>query len=54
MLIFIGVGIVAAIITQFIFYIAFAVGVAVKEREQSDKDVERVVAASVAEEYLIS
>ena len=50
MLLFIGAGIVGAIIIQIVFHIAFAIGVAIKECERGDKDVERIVAASVTED----
>ena len=50
MLIFVGIGVVAAIVIQFVFHLVFAIGVAVKEREQSDKEVEHIIAASVVED----
>lgn len=50
MLAFIGIGVVSLIIIQIIFHIVFAIGVAVKEQDQSDKDVERIISASMVED----
>ena len=49
-LVFIGIGVAATIVVQILFHIAFAVGTAVKEREQDDKTVERIIEASVIED----
>lgn len=50
MLVFIGIGVAGAIVIQIIFHIVYAIGIAVKERDQSDRDVERMIAASVVED----
>jgi len=50
MLVFIGIGVAAVIVIQVLFYIAFSVGVAAKERDQDDKTVERIIASTVAED----
>ena len=50
MLVFIGISVAAIIVIQILFHIAVTVGVAVKERAQDDKIVERIVASTVAED----
>ena len=50
MLVFIGISVLAVIIVQILFYIMFAVRVAVKEGEQDDKTVERLIASTVFED----
>ena len=50
MLIFIGIGIAAIIVVQILFHIAFAIGVSVKERAQTDENVERIIRASMVED----
>jgi hypothetical protein len=50
MLIFIGVGAVALIVIQILFHIAFAIGVAVKERESGDENIERRISSSMFED----
>ena len=52
MLIFIGISVVATIIIQILFHIAYSVGVAVKERAQGDKEVERIIASESAEDEM--
>ena len=52
MLVFIGIAIVANIIIQILFHIAYSVGVAVKERAQDDKKVERIIAAETDEDEM--
>ena len=51
MLIFIGACIVAGIIIQILFHIAFAIGVAVKERE-NDRNIGRIIASSTVEDEM--
>ena len=51
-LIFIGIGIVASIVIQILFHIAFSIGVAVKERDRDDKLVERSIQAAVVEDEM--
>lgn len=50
MLIFIGIGIVALIIIQIFFNIAFSIGIAVKEQNRSDEEVERIISSTMAED----
>jgi len=50
MLVFIGIGIAAVVIIQILSHIALTVGIAVKEREQDDKTVERIVASVLVED----
>lgn len=50
MLVFIGIGAVGLFIVQILFHIVYAIGIAVKEQEQSDKEVERLISASIVED----
>jgi hypothetical protein len=50
MLVFIGIGIAAIIVIQILFHIAFAIGVAIKEGESSEENVERVISSSMVED----
>ena len=50
MLVFIAIGVAATVVIQILFHIALAVGIAVKEREQDDKTVERMIASAVVED----
>ena len=50
MLIFIGAGIVAAIIIQILFHIVFAIGIAVKEKDCDDEKVERIIKSTMVED----
>ena len=50
MLIFIAVGVVALIFVQIIFHVIFSVGVAVKEQNLSDKEVERIISSEMVED----
>ena len=50
MLVFIGLAVAAVIVIQILFHIIFAVGVAVREHENDDKEVERIIEASVFED----
>ena len=52
MLIFIGICIVALIIVQILFQIGYSIGVAIKERECKDEDVERIVSSSMVEDEM--
>ena len=52
LLVFIGAAIAVVIGIQVLFHILFAVGVAVRERERTDGEVERIVAAEVHEDEL--
>jgi len=50
MLIFIAVGVVALIFVQIIFHVILSVGVAVKEQNLSDKEVERIISSEMVED----
>jgi hypothetical protein len=50
MLVFIGIGAAAVIAVQILFHIIYAIGVAVKERERNDTEVERIISSSMAED----
>jgi ABC-type multidrug transport system permease subunit len=50
MLAFIGIGVAAVIVTQILFHIAFAIGIAVRENERDDKEIERILSASTRED----
>ena len=50
MLVYIGACIAAGIVIQILFHIALAVGISIKEKEPSDKKVERIIKASMFED----
>jgi len=50
MLVFIGIGAAAVIVIQILFHIAFAIGIAGRERTRDDKTVDRIFSAEVAED----
>jgi hypothetical protein len=50
MLVFIGIGVGALIVIQILFHIAFAIGTAIKERENNDAKIERIIASSMVED----
>lgn len=50
MLIFMGIAIVATIIINIFFHIFYSIGIAVKEREKTDEEVERIIDATVMED----
>lgn len=50
MLTFIGIGIVATIIIQIIFHILLSIGIAIKERECDDKEIEKRIKAEMTED----
>ena len=53
MLVFIGIGVAAVIVIMILFHIAFAIGVAVKEKMQGhepDENVERIMKSSMIED----
>jgi len=53
MLIFIGIGVAVTIVIMILFHIAFAIGVAIKEKVQGnepDENVERIVKSSMVED----
>ena len=52
MLLFIGIGIVANIILQILFHIALSIGIAVKERENDEKVINRKIAAEMVEDEM--
>lgn len=52
MLVFIGSGIVALILMQIVFHIVYSIGIAVKSQECDEKNVERVLSCSMAEDEM--
>jgi hypothetical protein len=51
-LVFIGIGVAALIVIQILFHIVFSIGIAIKERKQDDKTVERIISSSVLEDEM--
>jgi hypothetical protein len=52
MLVFIGIGVVAAIILQIIFHIALSIGIAVKDRACDEKEIDKRIEATVIEDEM--
>jgi hypothetical protein len=52
MLVFIGIGVVAAIILQIIFHIALSIGIAVKDRACDEKEIGMRIEATVIEDEM--
>ena len=52
MLIFIGISIAASIVLQIAFHIFYSIGIAIKEREKDDKEVERIIESEMKEDEL--
>ncbi len=52
MLTFIGIGVVVMIVMQVIFHIAMSVAVAVRQRNLTDKEIEKAVEAAVVEDEM--
>ena len=50
MLVFIGISTGVMIVIQILFHIGLAIGIAVMEREQDDKRVERIIKSSMIED----
>ena len=50
MLVFIGIAIVASIVIQILFHILYSIGIAVKERDLDDKEVERIIESETVED----
>jgi hypothetical protein len=50
MLIFIGISIVVMIVIQILFHIVLAIGITIKEREEDDETVERIITSTVIED----
>ena len=50
MLIFIGTSVAVMIAIQILFHIGLAIGIAVKEKENDDKQVERIIESSMYED----
>ncbi len=51
-LVFIGIGVVASIVTQIVFHILFSIGVAIKEQSCDDKKVERMISSLMVEDEM--
>lgn len=52
MLVFIGIGIAANIVSQIFFHIGLSIGIAVKEREQNEKIINRRIKAEMVEDEM--
>ena len=52
MLVFIGIGIVVTIITMIVFHIALSIGIAVKERNCDEKEINKIIEASMVEDEM--
>lgn len=52
MMIFIGIGIVAMIVIQILFHIALSISVAVKEKCNDDKKIEKAIEATMVEDEM--
>lgn len=52
MLIFIGIGIIAAIIVQILFHIALSIGIAVKEKNCDEKKIENEITCNMVEDEM--
>jgi len=52
MLLFIGIGIVGMIITMILFHIAMSIGIAVKERNCDEKEINKTIEASMVEDEM--
>jgi hypothetical protein len=52
MLVFIGIGIAALILIQILFHIAFSIGIAVKDPEGEEKNIERIISSSMVEDEM--
>lgn len=52
MLTFIGIGVVVMIVMQIIFHIAMSIAVAVRQRNLTDKEIEKAVEAAVVEDEM--
>jgi len=52
MLAFIGIGVAAQIVLQILFHIALSIGIAVKEREYSEQEINRKIEATIIEDEM--
>jgi hypothetical protein len=52
MLVFIGIGIAAAIVIQIVFHILLAIATAVKEREKGEEEIDRSIHAAMVEDEM--
>ena len=50
MLIFIGIAVVVIIVVEILFHIVYSIAVAIKQRNQSDEKVERIISVTIAED----
>ena len=50
MLVFIGIGVVLAVIIQVLFHIAAAIGIAAKERDCRGEKIDRIISSSMVED----
>lgn len=52
MLAFIGIGVAAQIVLQIVFHIALSIGIAVKERDCDEKEINKKIEATVIEDEM--
>ena len=52
MLVSLGIAVASMIVLHIVFHITASIGIAVRERDKSDKDVEKIVEASMAEDEM--
>lgn len=52
MLVFIGIGVVAMIITMILFHIGLSIGIAVKEQNCDEKEIEKIIEGSMVEDEM--
>ena len=50
LLVFIGISIGVEIAVQIVFHIALSIGIAIKEAKRDEKDVERIISSTMAED----
>ena len=50
MLIFIGIAVVAVIVLEILFHIAYSIGIAAKQHRQGNEKIERIISVTIAED----
>ncbi len=50
MFIFIGIGVLAAVVIQVVFHVIFAAGIAAREQEREGTKIDRIIASSMVED----
>ena len=49
-LVFIGIGVILAIVIQIVFHIVSAIGISAKHQEYKDKNIDRIISSSMVED----